>query len=213
MLQVINAGLGRTGTTSLKIALDRIDFGPCFHMFDIVANDGLLSRWEKIVCDGQQPDWAAVFDGYKSAADGPGAVYYRQLLAAFPEAKLVLTVRDGERWYQSTCDTLYAFARKVQENRPPAHSFPARMYRLTSAMVWDGLFGGRFADKDHAIAVFHAHNQEVIDSVEPGRLLVYDVAQGWAPLCGFLGGPVPSEEFPRANDTAAMRAVLARAAG
>jgi hypothetical protein len=213
LLQVINSGLGRTGTTSLKVALERLGFGPCFHMFDIVNSDERLGQWEKIVCDGQQPDWAAAFDGYTSAADGPCAIYYRELMAAFPEAKLILTVRDGERWYQSTHDTLYRFARMTQESQPPVNSFPARMYRLTSAMVWQGLFAGRFSDKDYAIEVFRAHNQAVIDSVDPGRLLVYDVAQGWAPLCAFLGVPVPAEEFPRANDTAAMQAVLARVGG
>lgn len=207
MLKLINAGLGRTGTTSLKVALDRLGFGPCYHMFDIVSSEARLDQWVKIVCDGQRPDWDAVFDGYSSAVDGPCALYYRQLMAAFPEAKMILTVRDAERWYQSTYDTLYQFALRNEGTPPEAQS---QLYRMTDTMTWTGLFGGRFADKDHAIDVFSKHNQEVVHHVEPDNLLVYDVKQGWEPLCAFLGVDVPPEGFPHVNDTASMRTLLGR---
>lgn len=203
-LKLINAGLGRTGTTSLKAALDQLGFGPCYHMFDIVSSEERVGQWEKIVCEGQCLDWPGIFDGYTSAVDGPPAIYYEQIMAAFPQAKVILTVRDAERWYQSTHDTLYQFAVK---------GGPTRLHRVVSAMVWDGLFEGRFADKDHAIAIFHRRNQEVIDRVDPARLLVYDVRQGWEPLCAFLGVDVPAEEFPRLNDAAAMRARIASLTG
>jgi hypothetical protein len=213
LLKLINAGLGRTGTTSLQAALERLGFGPCYHMFDIVSSEARLEQWLKIVCDAQHPDWQAVFDGYTSAVDGPSAVYYRQMMEAFPGAKIILTVRDSERWYQSTYDTLYQFARNSEENPPDIHSFQARMYRMTKAMVWDGIFGGRFSEKEYAIEVFRRHNQEVVDSVDPGNLLVYDVKQGWAPLCAFLGVEAPPEDFPHVNDTESMRTVLARVGG
>ena len=210
MLKLINAGLGRTGTTSLKVALELLGFGPCYHMFDIVSSDERLAQWEKIVCEGQHLDWGVVFDGYTSAVDGPSAVYYRQLMEAFPAAKIILTVRDAERWYQSTYDTLYQFARKSEENPPENNSMQSRTYRMTTTMVWDGLFGGRFSDKDYAIEVFHNHNQEVVRNVDPGNLLVYDVTQGWQPLCAFLGVDVPPEDFPHVNDTGSMRKLLAQ---
>jgi sulfotransferase family protein len=213
MLQVINTGLGRTGTTSLKLALDRLGFGPCFHMFDIVGNGERLAQWEKIICAGEQPDWKAMFADYKAAVDGPPAVYYRELAAAFRTAKMILTVRDPERWYQSTYDTLYQFVLRNEDNPPPAGSLPARVYRVTSTMVWNGLFDGRFADKEHAIEVFQQHNEEVVQSIDPQRLLVFDVKQGWEPLCAFLGVAVPAEEFPHANDTETMRKQLARFGG
>jgi hypothetical protein len=200
VLKLINAGLGRTGTTSLKVALDRLGFGPGYHMFDIVSSEERLGQWERIVCDGQRPDWETIFDGYTSAVDGPCAIYYQQISAAFPEAKVILTVRDADRWYQSTYDTLYQFARR---------SGPSLLYRVVSTMVWNGLFGGRFEDRDYAIEVFHRHNQEVIDHFDPGRLLVYDVRQGWEPLCAFLGVEVPDDPFPHANDAESMRARLA----
>lgn len=213
MLQLINAGLGRTGTTSLQVALERLGLGPCFHMFDVVGDERRLRRWEEIVCDGGTPDWAAVFDGYTSAVDGPCALYYREIGEAFPDAKMILTVRDAERWYRSTHDTLYQFAVRSMQNPPEPGSPQARLFRITSTMVWDGLFDGRFSDKDHAIEVYHRHNEDVVRAVGSDNLLVYDVRQGWEPLCDFLGVEVPREEFPHVNDTASMRRRVARAAG
>jgi hypothetical protein len=213
LLKLINAGLGRTGTTSLQVALDRLGFGPCYHMFDIVSSEERLEQWEKIVCDAQRPDWDAVFDGYTSAVDGPCAIYYRQIMEAFPEAKIVLTVRNAERWYQSTYDTLFQFALKSAENPPEINSTQYRLYRMTSTMIWNGLFGGRFPDKDYAIEVFRDHNQEVIRNVDPDNLLVYDVKQGWEPLCAFLGVDVPPGEFPHVNDGESMRKRLGQLVG
>lgn len=210
MLEIINTGLGRTGTTSLKVALDRLGLGPGHHMFDIVGDEEQLKQWEAIVCDGQDPDWEAVFDGYTSAVDGPSAVYYPQIMEAFPQAKVILTTRDEERWYRSTHDTLYQFALRSTATPPPPGSAQARLYRVTSTMIWDGLFGGRFFDKEHAIEVFRDHNRRVIDHVDPENLLVYDVEQGWGPLCAFLGVAAPAEEFPHANDSASMRERMAR---
>ncbi len=208
MLKLINAGLGRTGTTSLQVALERLGFGPGYHMFDIVSSDERLGQWERIVCDKQPADWEAIFDGYTSAVDGPCAIYYRQIMQAFPEAKIMLTVRDAEGWYRSTYDTLYQFALANRDNPADIHSRQSRLYRFTSSMIWNGLFGGRFEDKDHAIDVFHRHNQGVVATIDPANLLVYDVRQGWDPLCAFLGVEVPAEDFPHLNDTQSMRTTL-----
>lgn len=213
MLKIINTGLGRTGTTSLKVALEQLGFGPGYHMFDIVGDEERLKQWEAIVCDAQAPDWEAVFDGYTSAVDGPCAIYYRQIMAAFPEAKIILTTRDEERWHQSTYDTLYRFALKNSTSPPLAHSMQSRLYRVTSTMIWNGLFGGQFSDREHAIETFRKHNQEVIDNVDPDNLLVYDVKQGWEPLCTFLGVDVPTEEFPHVNDTESMRKRMEKMGG
>lgn len=210
MLKLINAGLGRTGTTSLKVALERLGFGPCYHMFDIISNPERLAQWESIVCDAQQPDWAAVFDGYTSAVDGPPAIYYGQIMEAYPEAKILLTVRDAERWYRSTHDTLYQFALRSMQDPPEIGSMQHRLYRMVDTMIWSGLFSGRFSDEEYAMDVFRNHNDEVVRNVDPKNLLVYDVKQGWEPLCAFLGVGVPSEDFPHVNDTESMRKLLAR---
>ncbi|WP_328565239.1 sulfotransferase family protein [Streptomyces coelicoflavus] len=213
MLKIVNAGLGRTGTTSLKAALDRLGLGPSFHMFDIVGDAERLRQWERVVCDGESPDWQALFDGYRSAVDGPCAVYYRQISEAFEDAKVILTVRDAESWYRSTHDTLYQFALRSAAHPPEPGSPQAALFRVTTTMVWDGLFGGRFSDKDHAIEVYHRHNEEVVRTLGADNVLVYDVRDGWEPLCGFLGVDAPREEFPRTNDTASMRQRVAAAAG
>lgn len=145
--------------------------------------------------------------------DGPCAVHYQQISEAFPEAKVILTVRDAEGWYRSTYDTLYQFVLRSQENPPAPGSRQARLLDFTNTMVWDGLFDGGFADKDHAIEVYHRHNEDVVRTLGPDNVLVYDVKQGWEPLCAFLGVEVPEEDFPHANDSAAMRRRIAEAAG
>jgi hypothetical protein len=208
LLKLINAGLGRTGTTSLQVALDRLGYGPCYHMFDIFRSEERQKQWEKIVCDGQPPDWEAVFDGYTTIVNGPSSVYYQQMMAAFPGSKILLTIRDPERWYQSTYDTLFQFAVKGREDPPEEGTTRARMLRLTNTLTWDSLFDGRFADKEHAIEVYHNHNQEVMRAIDPDDLLVYDVKQGWQPLCEFLGVDMPSEDFPHVNESKSMRKVL-----
>ncbi|WP_027661354.1 sulfotransferase family protein [Salinispora fenicalii] len=213
MLRLINTGLGRTGTTSLKVALERLGYGPCYHMFDIVNDSDRLRQWEKVVCEGQHPDWEALFNGFTSVVDGPSAVYHKEIIQAFPEAKVILTIRDGEEWYRSTYGTLYQFALRNRDNPPEPGSMPARMYRFVNTMVWDGLFGGRFTDKEHAINVFRRHNEEVANFVAPDNLLIYDVQQGWEPLCAFLGVTVPAENFPHANDGESMRRVIREASG
>ncbi|MEU8508798.1 sulfotransferase family protein [Streptomyces brevispora] len=212
-MKLINAGLGRTGTTSLKVALDRLGLGPSFHMFDIVGDEERLEHWARIVCDGEDPDWRALFAGYSSAVDGPCTVYYRQLAEAFPEAKVIVTVRDAEGWYRSTYDTLYQFVLRSKEHPPEPGSRQERLLRVVSTMVWDGIFEGRFEDKDHAVAAYHRHNEDVVRALGADNVLVYDVRQGWGPLCAFLGADVPDEEFPHANDSAAMRQRIAQAAG
>ncbi|MET8690681.1 sulfotransferase family protein [Streptomyces sp. NPDC004732] len=205
MLKLINAGLGRTGTTSLQVALEQLGYGPCYHMFDIVGDEKRLEQWERIVCEGRQPDWKAVFEGYNSAVDGPPSFYYDRILQAFPDAKVVLTVRDADGWYESTYNTLYQFVLKNKETPPEEGTRQARVYRMTNVMTWEGLFKGRFSDKDHAIEVYRRRNQEIIDAVPADNLLVYDVQQGWEPLCAFLGADAPTTAFPHANTTANMR--------
>lgn len=212
MLQLINAGLGRTGTTSLQVALERLGLGPCFHMFEIVDDEERLLQWERIICDGERSDWAALYDGFTSAVDGPSTVYYREISEALPGTKVILTVRDAEGWYKSTYDTLYQFALRTMEHPPEPGSRQARLFRVVNALVWDGLFGGRFADKAHAIEVYHRHTEDVVRTLGADNVLVYDVRQGWGPLCAFLGVEVPDEEFPRANSSEEMRRRIAQAA-
>ncbi|MDL4776977.1 MULTISPECIES: sulfotransferase family protein [Thermomonosporaceae] len=205
MLEVIGAGFGRTGTLSMKAALERLGFGPCHHMLELVENSAQGDLWMP-VARGEDVDWDVVFEGYRSCVDWPSAGYWRELSAAYPDAKMILTVRDPGKWWESVHDSIYQFTRR------PAPPDPSGVYRSVRAIadkaVWEDTFGGRFADRAHAIGVFEEHTETVRREIPAERLLVFEVAQGWEPLCSFLGVPVPDEEFPRLNDRAAINAMM-----
>lgn len=205
-MRLINTGLGRTGTSSLQAALAALEYGPSFHMMELRQNVELLQRWERAICEGESPDWPSLMEGFDCAVNGPTAIYYREAAAAFPDAKLVLTIRDAEEWYESTHATLFQFAKVGMAAPPPRNSQPGRMLRLADAMVWSGLFDGCFADKAYAIDVYHRHNEDVVQACKGRDLLVYNVKQGWDPLCEFLGVPIPRTPYPRANERSAMHA-------
>lgn len=199
-IRVVGAGFGRTGTMSMKHALELLGFGPCYHMIEVVNNLGHERAWHA-ASHGGSLDWS-VFDGYRSIVDWPAVHYWRDLIERFPQAKVVLTVRDGESWYKSVTDTIYG-----RISQPVPHGAPEimRIHReMTRKIVLENTFGGRFTDKKHAIGVYERHNDDVRRAVEPSRLLVYSVKEGWEPLCDFLGVPIPDEPFPRVNDTASF---------
>jgi hypothetical protein len=200
-LQVIGAGFGRTGTTSLKKALEILGLGPCYHMQ--VTMTRLHHPYFWLRAHAQEPvDYRRFFRRYRSAIDWPACEFYRELMAAFPQARVVLTVRDPARWYDSVAETLRAIGRVFPWWFPPA------IARMQDAIIWDGRFGGRFVDRDAAIAAFVAHIEEVQRVVPAARLLVYDVAEGWEPLCRFLDRPVPAQAFPRLNDRDFFRRIM-----
>lgn len=195
MLDVIGAGFGRTGTLSLKSALERLGFGPCHHMVEVLENAEQVSLWTQVTHE-ENPDWDAVYRGYRATVDWPGASFWRQLTDHFPRAKVILTVRDPRRWYESATESIYQAA----IGPVPADPKLARLRQVVREILWDGVFDGRFDDARHAIRVFEEHNEAVRREVPADRLLVFEVAQGWRPLCEFLDVPVPDEPFPHGND-------------
>lgn len=216
-LEVIGAGFGRTGTTSLKAALERLGFGPCYHMSELFEHPEHLPLWEAAV-RGEPVDWEALFGGYRSAVDWPSAASYGELMERYPEAKVILTVRDSEQWYRSTEGTIYAmretqrtFAFRLMGALVPFVRNVRRATGVVDDLAWEGIFGGRFEDREHAISVFDRLNEEAERRVPPDRLLVYDVKEGWGPLCSFLGVEAPDEPFPRLNDAETFRARIRRA--
>ena len=207
-LEIIGAGFGRTGTTSLKAALEQIGFGPCHHMDEVVGSPAQIDHWQRIA-DGEPPDWDTVFADFRSACDWPSCTHWEALAAHFPDAKIVLTVRDEARWYDSVAETIY----------PASYLLPAwlqrcipqldRANRMIVAKVWQGEFGGRFEDRDHALSVYREHVAAVRERADPERLLVFEVKDGWSPLCAFLGVPEPETPFPHLNDARQIRRVIA----
>ena len=212
-MKVIGAGFGRTGTMSLKVALETLGFDPCYHMTEVFAHPEHTGFWIS-AWRGEPADWDGVLGGYEAAVDWPACSFYEDLMERHPAAKVILSVRDPERWYESVTNTIYELSVVV-----PRHPIYRIGYKLVSLFVfrgsgdvdladeiiWQGTFDGRFEDKNYAIEVFERHNAEIRQRVPGVRLIVYDVKAGWGPLCEFLGVEVPDEPFPRTNDTAEMR--------
>lgn len=194
MLDVIGAGFGRTGTLSLKLALERLGFSPCHHMRELIDKPEQVALWAR-VARAEAADWDEVYRGYRATVDWPGACYWRELTGHFPQAKVVLTVRDPQRWYESAKNSIYRGT-----TTPTQDPTVAAVTDVARRLVWDGEFGGRFADVDRALEVFAEHNDAVRREIPADRLLEFEVREGWRPLCGFLGVPVPDEPFPNVND-------------
>jgi sulfotransferase family protein len=212
-LKVIGAGFGRTGTLSTKAALETLGFGPCYHMVEVFNKPTAFALWEAAT-RGDPVHWNEVFAGYQATVDWPGCAFYADLMKAYPSAKVLLNVRDPEKWYESVSSTIYQTSRGISRS-PIASLFSQvimrfipnlrHMRRMINALIWEKTFGGRFEDKDHAIAVFRQHIEEVKQRIPPEKLLVYDVKQGWEPLCAFLGVEVPKDTpFPHLNDRASF---------
>ncbi|MFI6902745.1 sulfotransferase family protein [Nonomuraea sp. NPDC050394] len=203
-MKVIGVGVGRTGTLSLKAALERLGLGPCFHGRHVLDHPDRLPMW-RAAAAGQPVSWQAVFAGYASSVDWPGAAFWPEILTTFPGAKVILTERDPEAWYASVSRTIY---RMFGDAEPDARVAEARrtvpgldvFTAFHRAMIWDGFFSGRFTDRAHAIAVYEEHNAAVRRAVPSERLLVIGPGSGWAPLCDFLGVPAPGEPYPHLND-------------
>src|ERR1700730_16855695 len=213
-LKIIGAGFGRTGTASLKAALETLGFGPCYHMDEVVQNaEMMIPLWEAVL-DGTLTDWNSIFANYQATVDWPACNYYAELMKAYPEAKVLLSVRDPDSWYQSAFNSVYQAERLIGERmREAGEGFvpDARMMAtigrfgsLVGRMVWQRTFHGRFAEKDDALSVFTEHSEEVKRNVPAEKLLVFYVKEGWEPLCAFLGVAVPNTPFPHLNEGTAF---------
>lgn len=200
-LEVIGAGFGRTGTASMKQALEMLGYEKCHHMVEVFENPGQAETFMN-ASKGGDVDWDAFFTGYKASMDFPSCAFYKELAEKYADAKVILTVRDAERWYESACETIYAASRKGPVTDRGVFS------SMLNTIIWDGIFDGRFEDREYAIKVFNDHIAEVKRVVPAHRLLVFDVKQGWVPLCSFLGVPVPDMAFPRRNDRATFATVV-----
>lgn len=196
-LEVIGAGFGRTGTMSMKSALEILGFGPCHHMLEVTTNDVQRDIWRAIAA-GATPDWEQAFAGYRATVDWPGAYFWRELAAYYPHAKIILTVREPESWFESATNTIF----QSIANNPNRDSVGVKL-------IQERLFGGRLDDKAHAIALYEKNIAEVQAAFDSDRLLTYATGDGWPPLCEFLQRPIPEVPYPRSNSTAEFRARVA----
>ena len=205
-LKVIGAGLGRTGTNSLRIALNMLGIGPCHHMEEVIMNMPVqVPLWQAAV-DGH-PDWTAIYKGYSSAVDWPTAAFYNELSEVYPDAKFILTMRSPESWTASFSETIYKFM-DGSDGAPP--HMQAWIKMGLAAISKSGLPNG--LSMTDLTKAFIAHNDAVKAVIPAGRLLAFEVKQGWEPLCKYLGLAVPQEEFPKTNGREEFWEIIKRGA-
>jgi len=197
-LSIIGAGVGRTGTASLKVALEMLGTGKSYHMTDVLQNPERVKTWIGVA--NGDADWDAIFEGYGSSVDYPGCTFWTQLADHYPDAKIILTVRDPERWYESVNETIMS---QMLVEGTKGSPFGELMQKI----VW-GTVDNRMQDRDFMISYFENRNKEIIEAVPEDRLLVFEVKQGWGPLCEFLGLPVPDADFPHINSREETRALI-----
>lgn len=197
VLQVIGTGWGRTGTDSMREALTILGFGPCHHMFEINANPALRDAW-RALARGAAPDWEQLFAGYRSAVDWPSCHYWRDLIVAYPEARVIHTTRPAEAWWDS-------FSRTILRGMLPGNDPQSLGLTLIAAQALQG----RPTERDFVLGLYRQHEQEVLQTVPPHRLLVHNIGDGWGPLCAHLGVAVPEVPYPHSNTTADMQARFA----
>ncbi|MFI5316978.1 MAG: sulfotransferase family protein [Myxococcota bacterium] len=188
-LRVVGAGLGRTGTLSLKVALEKLLGAPCYHMMEVFVHPEHAPAWLS-AGRGQMPDWDELFKGYAAAVDWPACAWWPEISAKYPDALVLLSTRDSsETWWNSANETIF----------PSSSKAPAGVFRDMLSAMFSSRFTANIHDRAAAIAAYERHNAEVRRRVPKHRLLEYQPGDGWAPLCRALGVPVPSEPYPKVN--------------
>lgn len=195
-LEVIGSGFGRTGTASLKEALEVLGFDPCHHMYEVMANPPQVAYWQALAA-GQSVDWHEAFKGYRAQVDWPGAHVWRELTDVFPDAKVVHSQRPEDSWWRSFSRTIGKLFNTYQQMELPPHV--ADMMNATVPMLMRDTFPNGTNDREAALAAYRLRAEQVREAIPADRLLVFDVAQGWEPLCEFLDVPVPDVPFPHHN--------------
>jgi len=206
-LKIIGTGFGRTGTLSLKVALEQLGFGPCHHMKEVMLNRE-QAEWFSQASKGIEVDWIDVFRNYKSAVDWPAVAYYKNIANTFPEAKIILGIRDPNSWYKSVSETIYnvvpSFPMWIRFIFPRSD----KVLRMIEKTIWQGEFSGRFEDKDFAIKVFNEHIKSVKEAFPVERILIHSPKDGWQPLCDFLGVEIPDTPYPWENDSSRIKQAI-----
>jgi hypothetical protein len=201
-LEVIGAGFPRNGTMSLRAAFEKLGYAPSYHMSEVIAprpglNDGHIEAWADFLEGKRLMDWAWLMEHYRACCDFPASAFYKELAEVWPDARVVLTLRDPEKWYAS-------YATLMRATRPlfwGGYVVPRlRQFRRVTEGLDARVFEGRRLDRDVCIRAYERHNEEVKRTIPAERLLVFDLKDGWEPLCDFLGKPIPEEPFPHLNE-------------
>jgi len=199
-LRVIGAGLGRTGTHSLKLALEHLTGAPCYHMLEVLRQPAHIAIWQRAVA-GEPPGWEELLGDYQATVDWPAAAFWKELSRAYPDALVLLSVREVDEWWASADRTIFAVSRR---ELPPDPVFSSQL-QMTKSLLQSRFTPG-WGDERTAKQAYLRHNDEVRTSVGPDRLLEWRPGEGWEPICTRLGLAVPREPFPHVNTTAEFRA-------
>ncbi|MDT0555514.1 sulfotransferase family protein [Patiriisocius hiemis] len=215
-LKIIGAGFPRTGTTTLKMALEILGYSKTYHFKDLFANPEQVKYWNELEKNGAT-DYKSLFDGFQASVDFPGYPYYKKLLKEFPDAKIILTKRDVNAWYESTFKTIWQVTPdKLLEGIKDESELASNenlknkiaCIRFLREVYFKKELNDDFLNKENTIKAFENHIQEVINFLPKEKLLVYEVSQGWGPLCSFLGKPIPTNEFPHLNKKEQFKKML-----
>ena len=199
MLQVVGAGVGRTGTHSLKIALEQLLGGKCHHMIEVIGRPEQVPIWTEAI-DGGEIDWIELMKPYSAQVDWPGASFWPELSRANPEALVILSTRDPDKWFTSCTNTIFGGLQAMADGGDP---WMGAMLRL-----FEERFSDQIEDRDAMIAAYKRHNDAVRAGIPKERLLEWTPSDGWKPICARLNLPVPSEPFPVTNTTAGFREMM-----
>jgi len=214
-LKVIGAGFGRTGTMSTYHALNELGF-PCYHMLEVIQNKENKTHvdfWNNVTNapEGAQHNWEEVFKKYTAAVDNPACCVWKELMVAYPDAKVLLTLhpRGPEAWYSSTIDTIY-FTETLWQFKVLKAVIPTmrKFGNMSANLIWGRSLKGTMANKAAAIARYNENIEEVKAAVPPEKLLIFSVDHGWEPLCKFLEVPIPETTFPNVNDRAQVKKTI-----
>ena len=195
-LDIIGVGYGRTGTLSLKQALETIGYADCYHMSEVVAHPEHSTLWIN-AWKGEDP-WEVIFHGYRATVDWPSVAFWPRLMNYYPDAKLLLTTRDAESWYRSASNTIFKAMKEGMLSDEPARR---ERIEMAKDIIVDGTFGGDLDDKTTVLAAYQKNIDRIYKEVPKERLIVFDSAEGWEPLCNALEVPIPTVPYPRVNTT------------
>lgn len=194
-LQIIGAGFGRTGTNSLKTALEILGYKPCYHLFELKENPDHVAFWNK-ANSGNNVNWESFFKSYNATVDWPAAAFVTELNSTFRNSKVILTIRDPEEWYESAKNTIFKGMANWKRIENPETK--ERM-KMANSIILNGIFSGKYENKSHCINVFKKHIENMRKTIKPEKLLEFNVSEGWEPLSKFLEQKVPNTPFPHTN--------------
>lgn len=193
-MKLIGAAFPRTGTMSVKNALEILGVGNCYHMNEVFLNPSHVATWNDTLMN-RMPNWREFFLGYSVTLDVPACLFWKELSETFPEAKVLLLRRNPSDWYESMKET-------VAEVVSDESDSPISMIRK---VFFERYLEGRFGDRDYAISRFEKYCEEVEEAIPLKRLLIYEVSDGWEPLCEFLNKSIPPDLFPMKNTRSQFR--------